>query len=293
MNKTWQVTKYVLSDALAASGAWILFYYYRKARIESVKFGVEVPVIFDERFWQGLTGITLFWLSLYALTGTYRNIYRKSRLRELGQTLLYSFIGVLIIFFVLLLDDTVIDYRSYYLLTFTLLITHFLFTASGRFVLSSFTNSRIRNRKLGFNTVLIGSNANALKLFNDLESQKKSWGNKFVGFVHVDQKNGYSQELKAKLPHLGEVENLDHIISEEKAEEVIIAIESSEHDRLNSIINTVDTGKVLIKVVPDMYDILSGQVKMSTIYGAPLIEINREIMPAWQESIKRIIDICA
>jgi len=230
---------------------------------------------------------------LYALTGTYKNIYRKSRLRELGQTFMLTLIGVLIIFFALLLDDTVINYRTYYLSLLTLFGTHFLFTATGRLILSSITNSKIRNRKLGFNTIMIGSNANALKLFNELESQEKSWGNIFVGFVHVDQRNGYSGELKAKIPHLGEVEQLNKIIRDNKADEVIIAIESSEHDRLNSIINMVDNTNVMIKIVPDMYDILSGQVKITSIYGAPLIEIKREIMPPWQQSLKRILDVFA
>ncbi|GAB4140706.1 MAG: undecaprenyl-phosphate glucose phosphotransferase [Bacteroidia bacterium] len=278
---------------LAAGAAWIIFYTYRKTRIESAKFGFDIPVEYDQKFLISLGVIILFWIGLYALTGTYRNVYRKSRLKELGQTLLISIIGVLILFFSLLLDDTVISYRSYYLTTFTLFVSHFILTATGRMILSTITNSKIRNRKLGFRTILIGSNANALKLFTELESQPKSWGNLFVGFVHVDQKNGYSEELKAKIPHLGEVENLKEIVKKHQAEEVIIAIESSEHDRLNYIINLLDDIKVIIKVVPDMYDILSGQVKMTSIFGAPLIEINRAIMPAWQQSMKRIIDIVA
>ncbi|HTL81950.1 MAG TPA: sugar transferase [Bacteroidia bacterium] len=293
MNKNLQVAKYVLSDSVAAAASWFLFYSYRKVSIESVKYGIHVPVLLDHKFWEGLVGITIFWICFYALTGTYRNIYRKSRLKEFGTTMLHSLIGVLVIFFVLLLDDTVISYRTYYMTTLVLLGTHFLFTATGRLILSSITNSRIRNRRYGFSTILIGSNANALKLYSELENQKKSWGNKFLGFVHVDQKNGYSKELKEQIPHLGEVESLNRIIQQNKAEEVIIAIESSEHDRLNNIINMVTNTNVLIKIVPDMYDILSGQVKMSSIYGAPLIEVNREIMPAWQQSLKRAIDICA
>lgn len=293
MNRTWQVIKYVLSDTVSAAAAWTLFYIYRKVTLESVKFGIPIHVVYDQKFWEGIIGVTGFWLLFYTLTGTYRNIFRKSRLRELGQTFLHTLIGVLVIFFVLVLDDEVPDYRAYYFSISRLFITHFLFTAFGRMVLSTITNSRIRNRKYGFNTILIGSNANALKLFNELESQPKSWGNRFVGFVHVDERNGYSHELKAKIPHLGEVEQLDRIIEENKAEEVIIAIETSEHDRLNGIMNAVTDTRVLIKIVPDMYDILSGQVKMSSIYGAPLIEVNREIMPAWQQSLKRIIDVGA
>ena len=32
---------------------------------------------------------------------------------------------------------------------------------------------------------------------------------------------------------------------------------------------------------------------MSSIFGTPLIVITKDIMPAWQQSIKRIIDVLA
>lgn len=67
MNKTWQVTKYVLSDIVAAASAWILFYTYRKVNVESVKFGIEVPVLFDYKFIEGLLTVTIFWLFIYVL----------------------------------------------------------------------------------------------------------------------------------------------------------------------------------------------------------------------------------
>ena len=140
MNKTWQVTKYVLSDIVAAASAWILFYTYRKVNVESVKFGIEVPVLFDYKFIEGLLTVTIFWLFIYVLFGTYRNIFRKSRLRELGQTLLLSLIGSLIIFFALLLDDVIINYKSYYMSVLTLFAAHFLLTATGRFLFSSIIN---------------------------------------------------------------------------------------------------------------------------------------------------------
>ena len=57
--------------------------------------------------------------------------------------------------------------------------------------------------------------------------------------------------------------------------------------------NLLEGEGVNIKIIPDVYDILSGSVKMTSIFGAPLIAINQEIMPAWQFSIKRVIDIMA
>jgi exopolysaccharide biosynthesis polyprenyl glycosylphosphotransferase len=291
MKKNLQVFKYVLADTLAASLAWTLFYIYRKQFIETEKFGKPVPIHFDEKFYLGLIVLPIFWLLLYYLTGIYKNIYRKSRLKEVGQTFLYSLIGVLVIFFALLLDDEVLSYKNYYQTLLVLFSLHFIITTLPRFVLSSITNYKIHNRIIGFNTLLVGSNKNAINLYNEIQSQTKSGGNKFVGFVHVDNKNGYSHELKKNLKHLGELSDLKKIIINEKVEEVIIAIESSEHDNIGKIVNELDYHGIIIKVIPDMYDILSGSVKMTSIFGAPLIEISREIMPVWEQSLKRFFDV--
>src|SRR6476646_3954426 len=292
MNKKLQVLKYIAADIFSAVTAWTLFYCFRKLYIESEKFGTSVPVIFDNHFYRGLLIISFFWLLLYTLTGTYRNIYRKSRLREVGQTLLITIIGVIILFFILLLDDQIQSYKNYYQSVLTLFLLHFGLTATFRFILSSITNHRIHNRIMGFNTILVGSNQNALNLYNEMQSQIKSSGNKFVGFVHVDNKNGYSQELIKNIPHLGELSELKKLIEQHRVEEVIIAIESFEHENIGKIVNELDNGDLIIKVIPDMYDILSGSVKMTSIFGAALIEISREIMPAWEQSLKRIFDIC-
>jgi len=291
MNKKLQVFKYISADILSALAAWTLFYCFRKLYIEQEKFGTSIPLIFDQQFYRGLITVSVFWLFLYVLTGTYKNIYRKSRLREVGQTFFISVIGVIILFFILLLDDQIQSYKSYYQSIFTLFALHFGFTATFRFILSSFTNHRIHKRVMGFNTLLLGSNQNALNLYNEMQNQVKSSGNNFVGFVHIDNKNGYSQELIKNIPHLGELNDLKRLIDQYKVEEVIIAIESSEHDNIGKIVNELDNGDLIIKVIPDMYDILSGSVKMTSIFGAALIEISREIMPAWQQSLKRIFDI--
>ena len=93
------------------------------------------------------------------------------------------------------------------------------------------------------------------------------------------------------LPRLGKWSELPEIITRHQVEEAIVAVESSEHDHISRIMNELEGTGVRIKIIPDMYDILAGSVKMSSIFGAPLIEVNPEIMPAWQFSLKRIIDI--
>jgi exopolysaccharide biosynthesis polyprenyl glycosylphosphotransferase len=119
----------------------------------------------------------------------------------------------------------------------------------------------------------------------------KSPGNRFIGFLQV---NGGDQLLTSVgLPRLGKWHELRQVIEQQGVEEVIIAVDSSEHEHMSRIMNELEGTGVRIKVIPDMYDILSGSVKMTSIFGTPLIEVNPEIMPAWQFSLKRIVDISA
>lgn len=289
MNRKRQTAKYIISDLLSAAIAWFIFYSFRKIYIESPKFGVEVPIEYNTRFYLGMILVPLFWLSLYYISGYYKNIYRKSRLKELGQTILITGLGVIIIFFTLILDDTIGRYTNYYQSFLTLYGLHFIFTYLPRLILTTRTNHKIQNRKMGFNTIIIGSNQKALSLYKDLTGQKKSEGNMFIGFVSVNEKARYL--LNQELEHLGHITELPQLINKHQIEEVIIAIETSEHEQIGKIINHLQGKNTIIKVIPDMYDILTGSVRMSSFYGAPLIQISHEIMPAWQQNVKRILDV--
>ena len=289
MNKRAQVAKYVVVDLVGAAAAWTLFYLFRKTYMEPAKFGYKVPVAFDTNFWFGLVMIPLFWVGLYVVIGGYTDIFRRYRIKELGQTLLISLIGTVVIFFVLLLDDTVADYRYYYRSFGVLFGLHFSLTFFLRFILTSRTVRRVHGREIGFNTILVGGNERAIAIHQEIEGMPKSPGNRFIGFVNV---NGGDQQLsELGVPRLGKWNELRSLIPKHAVEEAIIAVESGEHEHISRVINELEGTQVRIKIIPDMYDILSGSVKMTSIFGAPLIEVNPQIMPAWQFAIKRAFDI--
>ena len=185
MNKTLQTIKYVLFDLLAAAAAWTTFYVYRKSKIDAGKFGVAPEVWFDDQFYKSIVIVPLAWILFYYLVGTYNNVLRRSRINEFVQTFTVSLLGVTVVFFVLLLDDYVTNYKFYYKLFFTLFGLHFLFTAIARFILSSITNYMIAKREFGFRTIIVGSNERALSTLREINSLKKGIGNTFVGFVHI------------------------------------------------------------------------------------------------------------
>lgn len=291
MNRRREISKYIVADYLCSALTWAAFWIFRKKYIESEKFGIQVSLQFDEKFFLALIIIPLFWIFLYLLSGLYANVYRKSRIAEIKQLFITDAIGVLILFFTLLLNDVILNYKTYYFSISVLFCMQFGLSALAHLLITTITNRKIHNRKIGFNTILIGSNKKAMQLYTDMQSQHSSSGNKFVGFVHVDSGNGFSPELTSKLKHLGEFENIHDIIIKEKAEEVIIAIESPEHKYVESIINKLSDTKTVIKIIPDMYDILLGSVKFSSIIDAPLIVVSKDVLEPKQVILKRTFDI--
>jgi exopolysaccharide biosynthesis polyprenyl glycosylphosphotransferase len=288
MNKTLHTLKYIFFDLISAIISWTAFYSYRKIYIEPQKFGYEIPIEFTSRFYIGIIVIPLFWIFLYYITGYYKDIYRKSRLKELGQTIFTTFVGVVIIFFTSILDDEVVSYQNYYRLFLALLTIHFVATYLPRLIITSQTNNKIHKRIYGFNTLIIGDNKKAVEIFNNIENQVESAGNKFIGFISLIEKENYL--LGKHLPNLGSLNNINHVIKEKQIEEIIIALESTEHKEIEKIINSLQMSNAIIKVIPSMYDILTGKVKMAQIFGTPLIQISHSLMPTWQEHAKQVID---
>jgi exopolysaccharide biosynthesis polyprenyl glycosylphosphotransferase len=272
---------FVLVDWLCAVIAWFLFYYLRKTYVEGVEFSVS------RSFYLGILLVPLLWLLRYFLHGTYHNVKRLYRFKVFSLTFSATVIGSVLIFFLLLIDDTIAGYQMYYKSVSLLFVSHFLLTIIPRLILVSSLVRRIHSGGGGFNTLLIGGSDKAVEIYNEMNQLPKSV-NRFVGFVNL---NGVDRYLEDSLLYLGHANNLENVLRDHDIEEVIIALESVEHDKLKSLISRIEGSNVVIKILPDMYDILAGSVKMTNIFGALLIEVNEESMPFWQQAVKRFLDI--
>ncbi len=280
---------YIILDFLAASAAWMLFYMFRKVQIEPQVFGIDIPIILGTRFWLGATSLPFAWIMFYYFTGFYNDVFRRSRLDDFMRTFMSSLLGVIIIFFLLILDDTIVDYTNYYSLFLTLFLLHCTITLVPRMIITSRTVSRVHKRKIGFRTVMVGSNENAVDVYMDILDQKRSSGLEILGFINVHQKVHY--QLQDHIAHLGGHENMEPILRDLKVEEVIIALEPSEHGKIGDIVNRLSLLDLRVSAIPSMTDILTGKVKSTTIFGTPLLEVTHGLMPAWQLNVKQMLDI--
>jgi len=286
--QTRGLIKYIFWDLMAAAISWAIFFMFRKY-VETEHFSFSL-IFEDRKFYIGILGIPVFWILLYGILDKYKDIYRFSRFATIKRTFWLSLLGTSIITFILLGDDYVLRYISTFQLFIALFIIHFSITSLIRTLVLTNFKKQIKTGVVGFNTLIVGGNNNSLKLYEELSSMPYKLGYNFVGFIDTNGKS--KNELNKYLDKLGNIDDIPKIINNYGVEEVIIAVESSEHSKVNKILNFLFDfeDNILIKIIPDMYHILLGHVKMNHVYGAVLLEIDRELMPKWERKLKRAID---
>src|SRR5678816_1404207 len=92
------IVSYVVADYVTAVLSWALFFSLRKLFIDQYPFDQFPAFLNDAKFIQGIFVIPIGWIILYYLTGTYTNIYLKSRVAEISKTFFVTMAGVIILF---------------------------------------------------------------------------------------------------------------------------------------------------------------------------------------------------
>lgn len=279
---------YFLIDFLCTFCVWLVFVIYRREVIEHRDMALEIQQFYNAAV------IGLFWIIVYGIAGLYDDPYRKSRLRELLRVFRFTLTGVFLIFFLIFLDDSE-EIPNYSIQNHAQnLGLYFLMQASSisilRTLLTTRTIIRIRKRKIGFPTLIIGGGEQAWQIFDDLNGRKSSLGYRFKGYISIE--NQASEYFLGKLKRFGGVEKLEKILKSRRIEEVIIALENHEKEHIGEVIEICErTNVISIKVVPGTYDYLVGSVRSANIMGTPLIEVSPHILTPSELFFKRGFDI--
>ncbi|WP_210488912.1 sugar transferase [Rufibacter aurantiacus] len=286
LNRNQHLYKLILGDFLAAFLAWSVFY------VSNNNVFVDFSEAFTLAFFTRSFIIATFWVILYGLLGRYRDIYRISRFKEVTLLAGMSLGGAMAIYLAFLLEDPNLNRFQVYskpILSYFLL--HFGFSLFFKLAILSHLKKLVYNGKVFFHTVVVGSSGNAREVYDELESNNRHLGFRMVGFVQSQPSQPHA--FQEEIPSLGSFHRLPQVIKEFDVQEVIIAIEPSEHRLIEQILSSLEGEDVRISILPDVYQILLGSVKVAHLFGTPLIEVKRDLMPVWQQLLKRIIDLAA
>lgn len=268
------VYAYLLSDYFAALAGWCCFFIFRKTYIEHIALGLD-ELVNDKKFIFGIFFIPVFWVIYYFFSNTYTKMLKKSRLQEIYKTTLQSFVGGIILFFSLMLNDLIQGYKDYYYLFFGFIVLHFFCTVVFRLSVLTILKHQIANGTIFIPTLLIGTKENCEKIEQDINSSKVKLPYRIVQKQELD--NGTLGIRPDSIYY----------------EDVILALGSVSTQLMESTIISFLNQEKTVQILPDELDILSGKFKTQSIFGSPLIEIPTELIQPWQQVAKRGIDITA
>jgi len=283
MCKHCPAVKYILSDFIAASMAWLLFNWLRftvfavYAGASSFSDYLSYPWVIAGQFI-----IPLFWLFLHFLSGYYNKVYAKSRLSEFFTTLLTVLIGVVCIFFGLVLDDIPRNFRVYYQLFFGLFALQFICTYVPRLLITQCNLQKIRKRLLERNILIIGAGAKALRMADSLYHL----GYSIYGFISE------APAFAVAVPEsrvLGSVADIPLVMSGGKVDEIVLASDTDDNKSLLSILYSLYRYKCPVKVMADRLNMLQ-KVKIRTIRGIPLVDVTDNNFSQVEKNIKLFLD---
>ncbi len=269
-------------DFLTINLATISFFYFR------VKTGL-FDILAEPIILLAASGIYFYWLLIFTFVGMYRTWFAASRFDELSTLFKASFVGIFILFFLILYDDFVNNVASAN--RFLILIywaIFLLYTSVGRIFIRSLQRRLLINGIGRRNAVIVGFNTKANDMHNNI-LRYKGLGLDVVGYLAVNEENIGKSYNEIKV--LDTYRNVRKYLQELNIKEIILAIERDEEDVLIKVVSDCDNEEVSIKIIPDLYEIVSGQARTSQLYGFPLIDIMPQLMPEWEKKIKRLMDM--
>ena len=280
----WANTSAVFfSDYIMINAAFFLWAYLRS------ELGLFSLTHFEITF--GISNIIVFfWFFIFLALGLYRPWNAASRVDESVAVFKTTALGVLMIF--LLTFDLERDLSTPVTTSRILLISYWALVACavtfGRMILRTVQRALLENGIGLQRTIIVGWGKKARKLYTKI-CKYPALGFQVIGFVDLEKCDNSNQFQG--IPLLGSLEELSNLITRHEVENVLISLQKKDQKAFMEIIARTEGHPVSLRIVPDLYSIITGQARTNQIYGFPLVEILPQYMPTWEKIGKRAIDI--
>ena len=269
MKRSIQACKYIVSDFVASSVVWLLFNLIRYQEIAVYEgFGDAWSFLTHSTSLWGQFVVPCFWIALFWLSGYYNKPFGKSRITELFSTFVTVSVGVVALFFLLILNDLPRSYHIYYDVFFALWSLQFLGVYLPRLGITQAGKRKIKRGEWALRVLIIGTGQRAQRIAEELDRL----GYRIIGTVATQT-----------------VERLPERFEQEPADELVVALEADEQQQLQTIIYSLYQYKCPIKIWADKSTPLS-RLKIKTVEDVPLIDLTDNHFLPVEQNVKWLMD---
>ena len=227
------------------------------------------------------------WSIIFLINGLYKGEFVVSRMNEIETMLKITFTVVVLYVFIDSLRFLNFPVNARGMVRYWLI---FMFLAlSARFLIRSFQKYLLRIGIGREKTIIIGLNRRGVSAAEYLIHHEDQ-GFDIVGYIRAANDTDFDVDTH-NVPILGDEKDIGTIVQKTEVSDIVIALEKPDHTRILSIMGQINGFPLTVKIVPDLYDVMSGLVRTQQIAGMPLMEINLESINLYQRGLKRVFDL--
>jgi exopolysaccharide biosynthesis polyprenyl glycosylphosphotransferase len=145
----------------------------------------------------------------------------------------------------------------------------------------------MRRRGVVRDNLLIVGEGNITHKITEHIRNSPELGYTIVGIVTASEKQGDMLGYS----YIGTYDDIPRIIDDRLVEQVIVALADYRRGELVELINLCQRGKVDIKVYPDMFSYMAGDLNVDDLGGTPLLTVRDIALRGWKLSLKRALDL--
>ena len=271
--------KWIVSWVLVTMDAAIGFYVLNRIAIDpSVQF-------INYSFFTIFIILQFFWCAVFWYTNLYNGDAEVSRFGETETLIKVTFFIMTAGIFMLGIDISLGPVKAQDIIRYWILFT--VLTIFNRWIIRSVQKFLLKKGFGQHNVIVIGSGERSRfvteKLFNHRQRLYH-----VIGCVETNRENDLNKNFSNDI--IGKEENLNKIIVNNPVSDIVIALDDMDHDHILKLISVINGAPVSIKIVPDLYEVVSGLARTEQISGVPLIEVNFQESKWSSSGMKRMMD---
>ena len=227
-------------------------------------------------------------ISLFALSNLYDTRATLSRFEEILSIVPTVYFTLIFIITGQVMNLYLLPFELKQILVYGFILSGFLIL--GRILIHTIQKLLLKQNIGLKKAVILGINRRGIDVYDKLQTSYHH-GLAIAGFVQANDDPDISKHSGQNFDILGSEQTINQIITKNQIVDVIIALDKPSPERIMDTIMNVNGHPVSMKILPDMYEVVTGLARTNQLVGVPLIDVNLNLDTLYSKHLKRIIDI--
>jgi len=230
----------------------------------------------------------ILWISLFTLSNLYDTRATLSRFEEILSIVPTVYFTLIFIITGQVMNLYLLPFELKQILVYGFILSGFLIL--GRILIHTIQKLLLKQNIGLKKAVILGVNRRGIDVYDKLQTSYHH-GLAIAGFVQANDDPDISKHSGHNIDILGSEQTINQIITKNQIDDVIIALDKPSPERIMDTIMNVNGHPVSMKILPDMYEVVTGLARTNQLVGVPLIDVNLNLDTLYSKHLKRIIDI--